>query len=80
MFSGVTRQQLPYVMVRAIGESVGHLLIFSAMKIMSASKVLLILENPFLISLIALLAIGEVITKHEIVVFVAATIGIILIS
>ena len=50
------------------------------MKIMAASKVILILENPFLISLIALLTIGEGITKHEILVFILATVGIILIS
>ena len=47
---------------------------------MAASKVILILENPFLISLIALLTIGEVITKHEVFVFILATVGIILIS
>ena len=50
------------------------------MKIMAASKVILILENPFLISFIALLTIGESITVHEIFVFIMATIGIVLIS
>lgn len=79
-FTGVTRQQLPYVAVRVVAESVAHLLLFSAFKIMAASKVILILENPFLISFIALLTIGESITKHEVVVFFLATIGIILIS
>ena len=66
--------------VRVVAESVAHLLLFSAFKIMAASKVILILENPFLISFIALLTIGESITKHEVVVFFLATIGIILIS
>ena len=47
---------------------------------MAASKVILILENPFLMSMIAFFTIGESITKHEVFVFILATIGIALIS
>lgn len=71
---------MPYITIRVIAETVSHLLLFSAMKIMAASKVILILENPFLMSIIAFVTIGESITKHEVLVFILATIGIVLIS
>ena len=51
-----------------------------ALKIISTSKVILILENPFLTSVMAYFIIGESITKHEILVFFMATIGIILLA
>ena len=80
VFQGVSRRQMPYITIRVIAETVSHLLLFSAMKIMAASKVILILENPFLMSIIAFVTIGESITKHEVLVFILATIGIVLIS
>ena len=79
-FQGVSRRQSPLILIRVISETVSHLLLFSAMKIMAASKVILILENPFLMSMIAFFTIGESITKHEVFVFILATIGIALIS
>ena len=79
-FQGVSRQQSPLILIRVMSETISHLLLFSAMKIMAASKVILILENPFLMSMIAFFTIGESITKHEVFVFILATIGIALIS
>lgn len=67
-------------MVRVVGTSIAHLLIFMALRFTSTSKMILIFENPFLTSVLAFFVIGERITKHEIVVFTISTIGIILLS
>ena len=67
-------------MVRVVGTTCAHLLIFMALRLTSTSKVILIFENPFLTSIMAYLLIGERITIHEIFVFVLSTLGIILLS
>ena len=79
-FDGISREQLPYVMVRVIGTSCAHLLIFMALRLTSTSKVILIFENPFLTSILAYFIIGETITIHEIIVFAMSTVGIIMLS
>ena len=79
-FDGITPSQLPYVLVRAIGATLSHLFVLMAMRLLSISKVILILENPFMTSVLAYLFIGEKITKHEILAFCLVTVGIVLIS
>ena len=75
-FDGITRFQIPYLAVRVIATSISHLLVLMALKITSTSKVILILENPFLTSIMAFFLIGEKITAHEVFVFIVATVGI----
>ena len=79
-FDGIDRVQFPYVMVRVVGTTCAHLLIFMALRLTSTSKVILIFENPFLTSIMAYLLIGERITIHEIIVFCLSTLGIVLLS
>lgn len=79
-FSGITPEQLPFVLMRVVGTSLAHLCCAASMKLIATSKVVLIFENPFLTALIAYAILGEPITKHEIVVFVMATIGIYLLT
>ena len=79
-FDGINERQFPYVMVRVIGTTLAHLLIFCALRMTSTSKVILIFENPFLTSIMAYLLIGEKITVHEIVVFCMSTVGIVMLS
>ena len=67
-------------MIRVIGTTCAHLLIFMALRMTSTSKVILIFENPFLTSIMAYFIIKERITKHEVIVFCMSTIGIIMLS
>lgn len=67
-------------MIRVIGTTCAHLLIFMALRLTSTSKVILIFENPFLTSILAYFIIGETITIHEIIVFAMSTVGIIMLS
>ena len=66
--------------MRVIGTTVSHILALMALKMISTSKVILILENPFLTSVMAYFIIGEAITAHEVIVFFIATSGIILLA
>lgn len=79
-FDGVSRWQFPFVMIRVVGTTTAHLIIFMALRLTSTSKVILIFENPFLTSILAYFIIGETITIHEVIVFALSTIGIILLS
>ena len=67
-------------MIRVVGTTAAHLLIFMALRLTSTSKVILIFENPFLTSLLAYFIIGESITVHEVIVFAMSTVGIVLLS
>lgn len=67
-------------MIRVIGTTCAHLLIFMALRLTSTSKVILIFENPFLTSILAYMIIGERITMHELIVFCMSTVGIVMLS
>ena len=79
-FSGITPEQLPFVMARVVGTSLAHICCAAAMKLIATSKVVLIFENPFLTALLAFVLLSEPISKHEIVVFFLATSGIFLLT
>ena len=79
-FSGITPEQLPYVLMRVVGTSLAHLVLSAAMKLIATSKVVLIFENPFLTALLAFVILEEPISSHEIVVFFLATAGIFLLT
>ena len=79
-FSGITPEQLPYVLMRVVGTSLAHICCAAAMKLTATSKVVLIFENPFLTALLAYVILHEPISIHEVVVFFMATVGIFLLT
>ena len=79
-FSGITPEQLPFVLMRVVGTSLAHLCCAGAMKLIATSKVVLIFENPFLTALLAYMILAEPISSHEMCVFILATSGIFMLT
>ena len=63
--------------IRVVSNGTAHLILSIAIQLVSVSKMMLILENPFLVGVMAYFAINEAITIHEVVVFCMTVIGII---
>lgn len=70
----------PYLMIRCVTGFFGFALEFFSIKFTDLSKVVIILYNPFLTSLMSYLLIGEKVNKHDLLSFFLGVTGIALLT
>ena len=66
--------------MRIIGSCLGFMLEIFALQFIPVSKAVLIINNPFLTSIIAYLFIGEKSSKHDMISFMVCTLGVIFLT
>ena len=76
----ISRTQMPFVLTRVIGSTIANTIQQYALKYLSSSKSLLLMENPFIPGVMAWFLAGEVITKKEAFIYTMVTIGLYCIS
>ena len=69
-----------YACIRVLGSCFGFMLQIFAMEFIPVSKTVLIINNPFLTSIISFLLIGERSTKHDMFCFLLCTVGVIMLT
>ena len=76
----IKRHIFPYLAIRCITGFLGFAAEFFAVKFTELSKIVIILYNPFLTSLMSYFMIGERINFHDIVSFCVGVLGIALLT
>jgi drug/metabolite transporter (DMT)-like permease len=76
----VDRDIALFVFIRVIGSCFGFMFEIFALDFISVSKIVLIINNPFLTSVISFLLIGEISSRHDLLSFLVCTIGVILLT
>ena len=69
-----------FVAIRVLGSCFGFMLEIFALEFISVSKTVLIINNPFLTSIISYIVIGELSSKHDFFCFLMCTIGVLLLT
>ena len=65
----IKKHVFPYLAIRCITGFIGFALEFFSVKFTDLSKVVIILYNPFLTSIMSYLLIGEKVNKHDLFAF-----------
>jgi len=68
------------LLTNVVSRSLDGVIAMGAMQTMAASKVLIIMDNPFIPGLLALLVLGESISILEIIMWTLTSVGIYLIA
>ena len=76
----ISRTQMPFVLTRVIGSTIANTIQQYALKYLSSSKSLLLMENPFIPGLMAWFLAGEAITGRETFIYAMVTAGLYCIS
>jgi drug/metabolite transporter (DMT)-like permease len=66
----------PYLAIRCMTAFIGFAIEFFSIKFTDLSKVVIILYNPFLTSIMSFLLIGETVNKHDLLSFFLGVLGI----
>jgi drug/metabolite transporter (DMT)-like permease len=69
-----------FLAIRVVAGFVGFAIEFFAAKYTDLSKLVIVLYNPFLTSLMSFLLIGETVTKHDLFSFLLGVVGIALLT
>jgi drug/metabolite transporter (DMT)-like permease len=69
-----------YAFIRILGSFMGFVLQIFSIEFISVSKTVLIINNPFLTSIISFLLIGERSTRHDMICFLLCTVGVIMLT
>lgn len=76
----IKKEHAPYLFIRCLSGFVGFAIEFFALKFTDMTKVIILLYNPFLASIVGYILIGETVTKHDIFCFIIGVTGIALVT
>lgn len=77
---GIDRELFKYILVRVLGSALGFFLQIMAVELVPISKVIVIVYNPFITTILSYLLIQEQISKFDLVSFFFCTLGVILLT
>lgn len=76
----IDREVFKYVLVRILGSAIGFIFQCFALEMISASKAVIVIYNPFITALVAWGIIGERISKHDVLCFFVCTLGVLFLT
>lgn len=75
-FMNVDREVFKYTVVRSLGSAMGFICMVFSLELIPISKSIILIYNPFITAIITYLCIGEKISKHDLISFLACTVGV----
>jgi drug/metabolite transporter (DMT)-like permease len=77
---GIDRQIFKYILVRVLGSALAFFLQILAVQLIPISKVIVIMYNPFITTILSYLLIQEPVTKFDLISFFFCTLGVIMLT